>query len=630
MATDSKIITTQEMFTGPEQPDVVSTQEMFGLDIIKGEPVPREELRQRNEDLFLKEGMESGNIEPVEPGFIERFRADLPQAAGGLVGAAAFERAARPLTSKIPNPLLQLLARGGAAVGGAVLGGAGGTGFKQLYRMTRPGAKPETISDLYTEQLIAGLEEGASELAGRGLAKGLGIAGRAFGRRIVAPGAKAAAKLLQKSDLGITLAQATDNRLIDLMESVAEGSLVGGGGLQKLKTILIPKALKKAVGSLSDDFARAMGKLTPEEAGDVLLDALTEKNTAFKRASRSIYKQVDKLVKRSGQTGDIVDVGALKKFAEGKLKSKVNVLRSTTGDTLLESILALPDRITFKQATSLRSALLTQARTMSATKDVALGATKQLAKLTDGAIEKGGKQLSGDALDMWRFANKFHREGKEVFNSKIIKSLSKTLVDNPEKAVPRIFQKNATKQIKLLKNTVDEPTWDVLKSAYIESLLQKSQSETGDFIGGKFLKSLDDEVLKATFDSAEIASIKELGNAAELLQRPASGFGSTGRIVVAMTQAGAITGSAFTKKPGLAAKILLTPYALARISTNKVWSKLLIEGMNDPVRFAGSLARVARIAAGLDLENVLQKKKMQDREGFKRVPGVQPRTFPRL
>lgn len=614
----SEIITSEEMFV-PSKPDVISSAEMFGPGLgkitsaIPTEPLSDDFIRQQQ---FLQQMTQAGEIEPVEPGFLERLKADLPQITGETVGGLTGARLAAKQAAKIPvgHPYLKGAAILGGAALGAGLGGAAGKGYQQLYRTTRPGAKPMTLQEIYTEQLISFLEGAGSEVAGRGLAKGIGIAGRAIGRKVVAPGAREAARLLKKSGLGITLAQATDNRIVDLMESIAEGSLIGGGRLQKLKTILIPKAIKKAVSSLSDDFATGVGKLAPEEVGDILLDTLNKKNTAFKRASRSIYKQVDSLIKRGGAAGDIVDVAPLKKFAQNRLQAKVRVLRSTTGDTLLDTIMGLPDKITFKQASSLRSALLTQARTMTATKDVALGVTKQLAKITDSSIEKAGRQLSGDALDMWRFANKFHREGKQVFNSKLIKALGKTLVDNPEKAIPRIFQKGASKQIKLLKNTVDEPTWDILKHGYIESILEKGQSPTGEFVGTKFLNQLDDEVLRATFNAPEIASIKELGNAAELLQRPAAAFGATGRLVVAISQAGIFTGSAFTRRPGTAGAILFTPYAFSRIATNKRWSRLLIDGMRDPVKFSGSLTRLSRVAAGLDVENMLRQRQIREEQ----------------
>lgn len=586
----------------------------FALDaptVIPSGPIQFAEDESSRQLDFLQRGLATGQIQAKDPTFFQRLKADLPQMAGGTVGGLAGAKAGAVGAARIPagHPLL----RGGAILGGAVLGatlgGAGGKGFQQTFRMTRPGAAFKPLKELYTEQLVAGIEEGASELAGRGLAKGIGIAGRAIGKKFVAPGAKQAAKLLRESGLGITLAQTTDNRMIDLMESIAEGSLIGGGRLQKLKTILIPKAIKKAVSSLSDDFAASVGKLAPEEVGELVLDTINKKNTAFKRASRSIYKQVDSLIKRAGGTGEIVDVTPLKKFAASRLQAKVRVLRSATGDTLLDSIVNLPDNITFKQASSLRSALLTQARTMSITKDVALGTTKQLSKMADNSLNKAGGQLSGEALDMWRFANKFHREGKQVFNSKIIKTLTRTLADNPEVATRKIFQKGATKQIKLIKSTVDPPTWDALKHSYVESILDKAKSPTGDFVGTKFLNQLDDEVLKATFSLAEISSLKTLGNAAELLQRPAAQFGATGKLVVAIAQAGAITGSAFVQRPRQAATILLTPYAFSRIATNKIWSRLLIEGMKNPVKSSAALTRLARIAVNLDLENLRRKQR---------------------
>ncbi len=572
--------------------------------LVVSEPIPEEELRQGRQLDFLQQGLASGQIQPTDPTFFQRLKADLPQIAGGTVGSLAGGKAGAIAGSRIPvgHPLLKGAAVVGGATLGAFLGGAGGKGIQQTFRMNQPGAKPMTFREVFTEQAIAGIEEAGSELVGRGLAKGIGVGARAIGRKIIAPGAKEAAKLLKKSGLGITLAQATDNRLFDLLESIAEGSLLGGGRLQKLKTIQIPAAITKAVGELSDDFAKSTGRLTGEEVGEILLDTLNKKNTAFKRASRSIYSQVDKLVKRSGAAGDIVDVSSLKKFAQNRLKSKVRVLRSATGDTLLDSIINLPDRITFKQASGLRSALLTQARNMSATKDVALGITKQLSKMSDNAIDKAGRQLAPEALAMKRFADKFHRTGKGVFNSKIIKGLSKNLADNPEVAVPRIFKKGASKQIRLVKNTVDPKTWDALKHGYIESLINTSKTPDGAFVAKSFLKQLDDPILNTAFTKSEIESIKNLGNAVSVLQRPAAAFGATGRLVIAISQAGILTGGAFTQNPGKAAIIAFSPAGFARIATNKKWSKLLIEGMKDPVKRASSLVRLARIASGIDLD----------------------------
>ncbi len=576
---------------------------------ITAEPVDPEETRQIKQLEFLQQGLQSGQIQPTDPTFFQRLKADLPQITGGTAGALAFERAARPLTQQIPHPLGQAGARLGAVVLGAFIGGAGGKGFQQTFRMAQPGAKAMTLGDIFTEQAIAGIEEAGSELVGRGLAKGAGAIIRPIGRRIITPGAREAAKLLRKSGLGITLAQATDNRLIDLMESIAEGSLLGGGRLQKLRLIKIPAAITKAVGDLSDDFAKSMGRLSGEDVGELLLDTINKKNTAFKRASRSIYTQVDKLVKRSGQIGDIVDVSALKKFAQGRLQAKVRVLRSATGDTLLDSIVNLPDRITFKQASSLRSALLTQTRNMSVTKDVALGITKQLSKMSDNAIDKAGRRLAPEALAMKRFADKFHRQGKEIFNSKIIKSLSRTLADNPEKAVPRIFQKGASKQIRLIRNTVGPETWDALKHGYLETLIAQSKNADGNFIAKSFLNKLDDPILKSAFTESEIASIKNLGKAVSVLQKPTAQFGATGKLVIAISQAGILTGGAFAQRPGQAAAIVFSPIAFARITTNKKWSKLLIEGMKDPIKRSVALIRLARIATNIDLDTAKKRQK---------------------
>jgi hypothetical protein len=592
---------------------------------VLAEPVPVEEQFQYEMEDWARKKIEAGELELIKPTFAQRMWAEAPQMIGGTVGgmtggkivegalAGAKTAAGQPFAKAHPY-LTGAAIVGGAGVG-AALGGMGGKGYQQAYRMTRPGAKAQPLSEIYTEQLIAGLEEGASELAGRGIAAGVAKAGEKLVAPLIRPGAKEAAMLLQASGVPITIAQATDNRLIDIMEAVAEGSLFGGGKLQKLKLIEQPKAIAKAVASMSDDFAEVAGRqMTSEEVGEIVLDAINKENKAFNRASRSIYKQVDKLIQRSGMAGEVVDIIPLKKFAIQRAKSIANINRSAMGDTLLDNILKLPDRMTFKQASSLRTALMTQTRSMSATKDVALGLAKQLTKMTDDSMERSGKLLSNEAFDMWRFANKFHRQGKEIFNSKIVKSLSKRLADNPEKVVPMIFQKGASKQIRLLKNTVDEPTWNALKHGYIESLFAKAAPGGGEFSGKKFLTMLDDNILNATFDKTEINSIRELGHAIELLQKPTQEFAATGKLVVAIAQAGAITTSAYTKRPGQAAVILLTPYALGRIAMNKKWSRLLIEGTKAPVKRSVALTRIARISAGLDKEYRKQQREKRQQE----------------
>jgi len=607
---------------------------------VSGEIISEEQMQEFRQEEFVRKGMESGDIVQEQPGFLDMLQAKWPQIAGSMVGAGVGAATFGPDPSDLVT--VPAAAAGTAkflgGVAGAGLGGAAGKGYQQAYRMNQPGAKPMTMKEIYSEQLLAGIEEAGSELAGRGIAKGVGAGARFVGRKMVAPGAQSAAKLLRESGLGITLAQATDNRLIDIMESIAEGSLFGGGRLQTLKIIQTPKAINKAVGSLSDDFATALGKLSPEEAGELILDAVNQKNTAFNRASRSVYKQVDKLVKQSGQTGDIVDITPLKKFARQRLASKVDILRSTTGDTLLRGVDNLPSKVSLKQASSLRSALSTQTRTMSVTKDVALGVTKQLTKMSDAAIEKSGKELSGEAYNMWRFANKFHREGKQVFNSKLVRSLKKTLVDNPEKAVPRIFQREASKQIRLLRTALEEktekgiaePAWDTIKHSYLESILKKGRVETGDFIGKKFLSQLDDDILNATFSAGEVASIKNLGNAVELLQRPTTKMGGGGSLVIKILQAGAIYNPGEILNNPTQAAVILSPIAMATIATSKKWSKLLIEGMKDPVGKSAALVRLSRIAAKIDLE--AEFKKRQSKKEQERRPPIVPmvRKYPSL
>jgi hypothetical protein len=126
--------------------------------------------------------------------------------------------------------------------------------------------------------------------------------------------------------------------------------------------------------------------------------------------------------------------------------------------------------------------------------------------------------------------------------------------------------------------------------------------------------------LKASFSPSEIASIKNLGRAVSVLQKPAAVFGATGRLVIAISQAGILTGGAFTQRPGKAALIAFSPVAFARIATNKKWSRLLIEGMRDPVKSSGALIRLARLATDIDLDIIKRRQQQRQAERFKARP----------
>jgi len=581
---------------------------------IRSVPLTEEEItanQQAEKGQLLDAMIRSGRIEPVDDTFFGNLKKELPQMAGGTVGGIAGAKIGAQAGARMPgHPLLKGLAVTGGATAGAFLGGMGGKGYQQAYRMIGRN-KSMSLSEIYNEQVIAGIEEGASELVGRGIA---GAGGKLLAplKKRVLPGATRLNRELLKRGAHLTPAQMTESRIIDTIEGMAEKSFFGGGKLQRLKTIGQPEAFSRYVDDIVEQIAKGTKKqMSPEDVGDLLLDTIEGKRSVFKATAKAAYAKVDKLGK--GVKVSLVD---MKKFARIRMKDaaiRKGIGSTTAGDTLLKKVLQLDDSITFRQAQALRSALLDERSAMAVTRDKALGIASQFIKQTDSAIEKGSKEFSPEALNAWRIANKFYREGQEKFNKKIVKSLTKSLAENPEVAVKKIFRPGASKQIKAVKAVIDPKTWNTLKTSYLETLIKEGSNADGVVLGKSFLKRLNkmgDSTLKTIFNGQEIASIRDIGRVGEILQRPTGGSGG---VVIQLMQAGAAMQLISGKLPELTSEsgvVLIAPTVLSRMIANPKWSKLLSTGMKMPRYSPEAAALMTRlIRAKYKIEKEMKQNK---------------------
>lgn len=558
-----------------------------GVSTITGEPIDPIEEADFERQEWLRAKIQAGEIEPVPPTYWERFRGELPQMAGGTVGGIAGAKAGAMAGAQIPagHPVLKGAAILGGAVLGAGIGGMGGKGYQQYYRMTRPGAKPMTLGELYTEQAIAGIEEAASELIGRGVAKVGGKLLAPVKKRLLPGASKLSGKLLKRG-AHLTPAQMTESRIIDTVEGMAEKSFFGGNKLQQLKTLRQPAAFIKYVDDVVEQIARGTKtQLSPEDVGELLLDTIDGKRAAFKATAKAAYAKVDRLAK-----GTKVSLVSLKEFARKTMKiatTRKGIGSTQAGDTLLKKVLQLDDMISFKQAQSLRSALLDERSAMAVTRDKALGLAKQFTKLTDEAMDAGGKTLgkTDDAIAAWRVANKFYRQGQGQFNKKIIRSLTKSLAENPEVAVRKIFRPQASRQIKVVKDLVDKNTWRQLKTAHLEQLIRDASNADGVVLGKSFLNKLNrmgEDTLKTIYNGQELASIRSVGKLGEILQKPTGGSGG---MVIQLMQAGAAMNLLTGGLPELTKEsytILFGPPVLSRMLANPTFAKYLSTGFRVP------------------------------------------------
>lgn len=604
---------------------------------IRSIPVDPEEQIALERNRWLQEQIESGQIEPVDPSFWERFKEDIPQMAGGTVGGITGAKVGAMAGAKIPvgHPLLKGVAILGGAGLGAFAGGMGGKGYQQYYRQkTRPTAKPMTLGEIYNEQIIAGLEEAAAELVGRGIAKVGAKALAPLRKRLIKEmPIKQISKQLLKRGAVLTPAQATESRIIDTLEGMAEKSFLGGGELQRLKRYGQPVAFSKYI----DDVVKQISKgtrtqLSPEDVGDLLFDAIEGKRTIFKATAKAAYNKVDRLA-----GGAKVNLRSLKEFAKRKITTAVarkGIGSTQAGDTLLKKVLQLDDIVSFRQGQALRSALIDERSAMAITKDKAIGLAKEFIRLTDSAMEQGTKELSPEALKAWRITNKFYRQGMETFNKKIIKTLTKNLVENPEVAVRKIFRPGATKQIKVVKNLVDKKTWYSLQTGYLEQLIRETSDTDGIVLGKSFLNRLNkmgQPTLKEMFNGEELAAIRMIGQIGEVIQRPTGGSGA---MLIQLMQAGAVVNlgrMAVGGTPALvgeSATIVIGPPILSRLLVMPKFARWLSYGYKLPRGTPAATALGTRIIKEVfKIQNQINEEK-REKVSETQLPPLRERLSP--
>jgi len=539
-----------------------------------------DELKRRGVAVpdIQKKILEGGERDPT---FWEGLRKELPEliggAAGGIIGASG-----GPLT----------------AIGMAGLGGAAGKSYQQIYQHLIGSEKaPKTSSEATQAIGKAGLTQAAYEAGGRGII-GAGQKILAPAGKTIIPEAAEAGKILRQYGSHMTPAQKTESGLIDTIEEVAEGSFFGRGPIGKFRI-----GQREAFGKYIDDTVKSFAsnldaRLSPEEIGILYQEAFTAKNTVFKKAAETLYKKVD-----DATEGAVVSLAPLKEFANRALalaKQRKGIGATQSGDTLLKKVLELDDLVTFKEAQAIRSGLGDELSTMTVTKDKAMGLAKKFFGLTNEAMETGAKELSGDALETWKYADKFYKAGKERFSNKFIRRLTEISKERPEFVVNSIFRDKAVTQIRRVKKVVDNKTWITLKHSYLEGLMDLSKSAEGELVGKSLLgrlRKMGEPSLKQIFKPEELSRIRNIGIMGDLIQKSTGG---SGKMLIQLTQAPAIVGlgGMFFGQPAITAGatgFIITPYALARMIIHPTWSKWLAEGIRLPKGTPHAATLAARI-----------------------------------
>jgi len=538
----------------------------------------REEMDQMLAEMRAKSGI-AASIQ----GTLERHGGAAGAIIGGVIGAPA-------------GP--------GGAVGGATLGGMMGKTVPEITRpfLTGEPSRPlmESGPDIAREGATSAASETGGPLAmrygGQLLSKIPYLGGLTRGASVTPP-ARRAQQALQSAGSTLTPAQLTESRGLDILENVAEGSLLGGGRIEAVK-----RGQKEAIEALADRVVDTVGtQMGPSEVSRLLLDTLKGEKLVLRGVARGLYREVDQLA-----AGVRVDTAPVLAFIKSNL-NRVNVQKAIRS--------ALPDfgrklfskgvdgkrvpEISFADATAARTALLSFSRRKAITaEDEGIRATAgKIASLLDEAIEGATGNLNPQALEAWRGANKFWAEGMERLESEVVRGVARKLQKEPGKFIPAILQPNSPELIRRVKAAVPEAAKDIERKL-ASFLIHRATGKTGELSGSALLtsfKTYGEETMEAALTPAAIKELRKLGEIALFIQSSHANQTGTGRMFIQLAQAPAlfevgtgvlssITGGAVGRAAGEAVRmtsmgILVAPWAVGRIFTNPGFIRLLQRGL---------------------------------------------------
>jgi hypothetical protein len=467
-----------------------------------------------------------------------------------------------------------------------------------------------------------------------GAAFELGAAGAiAVGRKAIAPlagklekGAAEAIQTAREAGALVLPGQASTSRMLDLMQNVAEASLLGGGRLQQV-TRKSADALQDTIENYAGVFA-VTGK---ENVGDMMRMTIGESSLAFRAFVRALAKRVDDTA-----GGIQVDYRPVKAAAQEVIEQSEKGLRGEATIRIAKKILDKDDFVPFEDADILRSDLLAVERQSTDLMPAkAAAAAKRLAGLVDGQIDDAGSTLRrDDAVQAWRLRNSAVKEGKATFNSRFMRALTNKQPDEIYESVVKPGRPSRIRQtrqiilgeIEAAKSrgpfardasgrpfvTADLPSnpelWKSVQGQWVDDMLRKAADEQGHISGSAALKQMKrfgDDAMKELFPGGEHENLRRYLRALEIVQKKPTQEG-TGRVFIQLTQATAmvnlVVGGPLT---GMSAAVLLAPPVLARAFTNPTIAKLLTVGLKAPPGSAEAIRVSSQLFAAFDKEGLL-------------------------
>ena len=390
-------------------------------------------------------------------------------------------------------------------------------------------------------------------------------------------------KVLKPKGATLTLAQATESNAFDVMENIAEKSLIGGGRITATKA-----RAQTAARELMDEFVETFGNTVQRaEIKTVIQDSITNKQKLWTKSGSALYKKLDDLLPQTfvakgdvlttAQPSRIINITPLKKVATGELKKAPGALTKT-----INLIKSFPDQLTFQQANELRSRLFEIGDapiTKTFVKRVA-SKTKIFGGQVDDLMQEAGKSLPDDVLPAWNQARAYWKQGSETFNNRMVQKIAR---DDAEGLVDTLLRSPEPVDIRAVRKAIDNPKdWANVQGRMLQQFM-KPDAETGLITGRTILKELQKkgaigkDVLKEFFPKGEIKQFEKLARVLATTQRgQPTGIGT---MAIQLTQGGTVIKAATTGAlDRVGATILMSPAAFARTFTNPTIVNNIIKG----------------------------------------------------
>ena len=541
--------------------------------------------------------------------------------AGGPIAAPAIAAGqALPFLGPVLTRLGPLAAR-------ALLAATGGGIGSLAAEIPDPTPQP-----LQTAKRAAAINA-AGEVAGAGLGKVVEWGAAPVARKVM-PAAQGAIDLVRRAGGVFPPASATTSRGLDIIQNVAEKSLIGGGRVSRTKERAV-QIIDDALKSFEVGFHGNPG-MAREALGDVIQQTIEGDARVFRAAESAAYDQVDQVTRATMGTRQIqagpaqptglldprgrplmgaipmktqqyiaaggVDLTAAKVVA-ARLKQQAEITGSPQLAHVASLVDSLPTISTFKDAGLVRSALLEMRRTVSdPLANRTIGGAKLLGGAVDEAMERAGSQLPPNAITAWRTANAFSREGHQKFNDELIKRI----VDSKPEAVVDIFLRvNKPGTVRDVRNIINNPTtWQAVQGEFIHNILTASRPVGGGPISGNGvllkLRSMGDATLQEIFPAAQHQAIEKFARMAAFIQeKQAKGLGT---MAVQLAQPGAaievarwLVSGTKSVLSGTAATVLVAPGLMGWLMTTRNGARWLTEGLRIPAGTPEAIRHGTRI-----------------------------------